>query len=149
MLGRFVGITESVGHALTFKILTDEMEVISRSLVRKATKGGIFDNQKAKAKAKNKPNAKIQVGEKIAEVVVEMVEEGEDATVPDEDAEDLFPTPPPESSDSQCNEEREEDDDELPTLTIPTPKSAGNPKRSTTIELRAAALNYVQQPRSS
>ena len=36
-LGRFVGIAESVGHALTFKILTEDLQVISRSLVRKAS----------------------------------------------------------------------------------------------------------------
>ena len=46
-LGRFVGIGENVGNAMTFKILTGEGKVIHRSVVRSATKEGPFQNQRA------------------------------------------------------------------------------------------------------
>ena len=46
-LGRFVGIGENVGNAMTFKILTEESKVIHRSVVRSATKEGPFLNQRA------------------------------------------------------------------------------------------------------
>ena len=147
-LGRFVGIAESVGHALTFKILTEDNKIVARSLVRKATKGGVFDNQKAKAKASNiapsKPNVRIQVGEETAEVVVETVEGEDETKIPDEDAEDLFPSKH-EPEHVPQDDDDEDDNEELPTLTIPTPKSSGNPKRSTTIELRTAAEEFMKQ----
>jgi len=44
-LGRFVGIGENVGNAMTFKILTQESKVIHRSVVRSATKPGPFHNK--------------------------------------------------------------------------------------------------------
>ena len=44
-LGRFVGIADVVGATVTYKILTEEMKVISRSIVRTATKGGVFQNK--------------------------------------------------------------------------------------------------------
>ena len=153
-LGRFVGIAESVGHALTFKILTEDLQVISRSLVRKATKSGIFDNQKAKAKATNlapkKPNAKVQVGDKVAEVVVETVEEEGEEKTTDDDAEELFPsrgesTVTEGDKGPTGDDEGLEEDEEIPSLTIPTPKSSGNPKRSTTLELRTAAEEFMKK----
>ena len=33
-LGRFVGVADNVGHALTYKILTDDSEIIFRSQIR-------------------------------------------------------------------------------------------------------------------
>ena len=36
LLGRFVGISENVGHAMTYKILTESDKVISRAEVRSA-----------------------------------------------------------------------------------------------------------------
>ena len=50
-LGRFVGIADVVGAAITFKILTEKMRVISRSIVRTATKGGEYLNRRANARA--------------------------------------------------------------------------------------------------
>ena len=50
-LGMFVGISECVGNAVTFKILTKSMKVISRSVVRSASGEGIFQNERANAKA--------------------------------------------------------------------------------------------------
>jgi hypothetical protein len=46
-LGRFVGIAENVGHAMTFKVLTGEGKVIHRSVVRTATGEGGFINRRA------------------------------------------------------------------------------------------------------
>ena len=46
-LGRFVGIADTVGAAITFKILTEDMKVISRSVVRTATRPGVFQNLRA------------------------------------------------------------------------------------------------------
>ena len=44
-LGRFVGIGENVGNAMTFKILTGDNKVIHRSVVRSATSNGHFANK--------------------------------------------------------------------------------------------------------
>ena len=44
-LGRFVGISEHVGHAMTFKILTEDRKVIHHAVVQTATKGGMFENK--------------------------------------------------------------------------------------------------------
>ena len=46
-LGRYVGIAESVGNAMTFKILTADDKVIHRSVVRSATGEGAFINRRA------------------------------------------------------------------------------------------------------
>jgi hypothetical protein len=46
-LGRFVGIGQNVGHAMTFKILMATGKVIHRSVVRSATGSGAFCNRLA------------------------------------------------------------------------------------------------------
>ena len=46
-LGRFVGIADVVGASVTFKILTEDMKVITRSVVRTATKPGPYQNLRA------------------------------------------------------------------------------------------------------
>ena len=43
-LGRFVGIADGVGATITFKILTQNMKVITRSVVCTATKPGVYQN---------------------------------------------------------------------------------------------------------
>ena len=50
-LGRFVGIAECVGNAMTFRILTEERKVINRAVVRTATGEGAFVNKRANEKA--------------------------------------------------------------------------------------------------
>lgn len=47
LLGRFVGVESSPGHAMAFKILTEEGNVIRRMSVRSAVKGGMFENKRA------------------------------------------------------------------------------------------------------
>jgi hypothetical protein len=53
--GRFVGLAESVGHAMTFKILTEEGKIIHRAVVRSAAGEGAFVNQRANESAKGSP----------------------------------------------------------------------------------------------
>ena len=50
-LGRYVGIAENVGNAMTFKVLTEEGKVIHRSVVRSAAVDGAFVNKRADDKA--------------------------------------------------------------------------------------------------
>ena len=50
-LGRFVGIAENVGNAMSFKVLTEEGKVIVRSVIRSALKSGGYDNKRAKEAA--------------------------------------------------------------------------------------------------
>ena len=50
-LGRFVGISHNVGHAMTFKVLTESGRVIHRSVLRSAAQGGPYTNLKANADA--------------------------------------------------------------------------------------------------
>ena len=42
-----MGISEDIGHGMTFLILTQNDKVIARSIVRSALKGGVFDNKRA------------------------------------------------------------------------------------------------------
>ena len=51
MLGRFVGIAENVGNAMTFKVLTSEGKIIHRSVVRSAAGEGAFINIRADSDA--------------------------------------------------------------------------------------------------
>jgi hypothetical protein len=53
LLGRFVGIGQTVGNAMTFKILTADGVVINRASVRTAVGTGAFENKRAKAAAKD------------------------------------------------------------------------------------------------
>ena len=52
-LGRFVGISESVGHSMTFKILSESNLIMHRASVRSAMKGGVFHNIHANRKSPN------------------------------------------------------------------------------------------------
>ena len=82
ILGRFVGIAETVGHSMTFKILTDGGKIISRSLVRSATEPGIFQNPKANLAAPDiapvEPNATVKIGNEKVGIVVETVDDDDD-----------------------------------------------------------------------
>jgi len=57
-MGRFVGIAQHVGHAITFKVLTEEDKVIQRSVVRSANNDGAFMNLRADEAAHGKVVAK-------------------------------------------------------------------------------------------
>jgi hypothetical protein len=52
-LGRFVGIGQNVGHAMTFKILTASDKIIHRSVVRSAVGTGAFQNRIADSSTVN------------------------------------------------------------------------------------------------
>ena len=81
-LGRFVGIADVVGATVTFKILTEEMKVIARSVVRTATKPGAYQNKCANARAPTlapKPvTHNLRVGKQEEKVTVETVDEDDD-----------------------------------------------------------------------
>ena len=51
LLGRYVGISEHVGHAMTYLILSENDKIVSRSDVRTATKDGVFVNRRAEESA--------------------------------------------------------------------------------------------------
>ena len=51
MLGRFVGIAENVGNAMTFKVLTSEGKIIHCSVIRSAAGEGTFINARADSDA--------------------------------------------------------------------------------------------------
>lgn len=61
-LGRFVGIAETVGSAMTFKVLTEEGKIIHRSIVRSAALEGAFVNRRAEDKAKGSMVAQEEEG---------------------------------------------------------------------------------------
>jgi hypothetical protein len=78
-LGRFVGgIAETIGsNAITFKILTKKRKIIYRSVVRSATKPGIYQNLRANARAPilspKEPNAEVDTREEKVPVVIRKV----------------------------------------------------------------------------
>ena len=51
LLGQFVGISEHVGHAMTYLILSENDKIVSRSDVRTAVKDGVFVNNRANEQA--------------------------------------------------------------------------------------------------
>ena len=81
-LGRCVGIADVVGAAITFKILTEDMKIITRSVVRTATKPGAYQNLRANARAPTiapKPTThNLHMNGKEEKIVVETVEEDDD-----------------------------------------------------------------------
>ena len=60
LLGRYVGVSENVGHAMTYKILTADDKVISRGIVRSAVKEGAFINKRADEKAEDSTVSKSE-----------------------------------------------------------------------------------------
>jgi hypothetical protein len=104
-LGRFVGIADTVGNAITFKILTENMKVISRSVVRTATKGGVYQNLRANAAAPTlapKPaNVALKVDGKTQPVVVETVEDGDEGDTKERSPPEGTPPTRPEDSTGQ------------------------------------------------
>ena len=60
LLGRFVGISENVGNAMTFKVLSCEEKIINRGVVRSAMGEGAFINKRADQLA-TAPIAKFEV----------------------------------------------------------------------------------------
>jgi hypothetical protein len=46
-LGRFVGFSENIGHAMTYKVLTEDNKIIRRAVLRSARKPGAFKNRRA------------------------------------------------------------------------------------------------------
>ena len=95
-MGRFVGFSESVGHGMTFMILTNEKKIIHRSLVRSANKEGAYDNFRARMAAdkirparslmesrKDLIRKKDAVRETVVPETVEDEDDKEDRTDPD------------------------------------------------------------------
>ena len=50
-LGRFVGISETVGNSISYKILTEDQHIIVRSVVRSAKYDGAYQNARANERA--------------------------------------------------------------------------------------------------
>ena len=65
-LGHFMGITDVVGATITYKILTEKMRVITRSVVRTAMKGGVYQylraNKRAPTLAPKPVNRNLTIG---------------------------------------------------------------------------------------
>jgi len=74
-LGRYVGVAETVGNSMSYKILTESGKIITRSVVRTATKGGPFWNKRAEGLAVSlaplKPSRRLKVKNQIIDVAVE------------------------------------------------------------------------------
>ena len=73
LLGRFVGIADTVGNAVSYKILTESKKIITRSVVRSAAKGGAFQNLRANREAPNlapkEPNRLVLLREEEIPIV--------------------------------------------------------------------------------
>ena len=74
-MGRYVGVAECVGNAMSYKILTEKGKIITRSVIRTATKGGPFWNARAENLAANlapiKPSRRLKVKGQLLDVAVE------------------------------------------------------------------------------
>ena len=79
LLGRFVGISENVGHSMTYKILTEDDKIIHRAVARSALKSGGFDNLRAKKSApKGAPEEILRHVTEKDKIQVEDVSDDED-----------------------------------------------------------------------
>ena len=76
-LGRFVGVADVVGATITYKILTEKMKVITRPIVRTATKGGAHQNLQANAHAPTlapRPvNRNLKIGQQVQPIKLDTV----------------------------------------------------------------------------
>ena len=76
-LGRFVGIADVIGSTVTFRILTEDMKVITRSTVRTATKSGAYQNERANARAPTlapkTPTANLKIDDDIQPISQESI----------------------------------------------------------------------------
>ena len=118
-LGRFVGIADTVGHSLSFKVLTESKKIITRSVVRSAAKTGVFQNIRANQAtpdlAPKEPNAYALDGEKshpvvVPEEVIDNNKEGNEGMEdPLPDLKEREPTKVETVSDDEDEEEEEED----------------------------------------
>lgn len=107
LLGRFVGISENVGHSMTYKILTEDDKIIHRAVARSALKTGGFDNKKAKAAApKGAPEEVLRYVSDKDKVTVEDVSDDEEE---DEDIQEK-------KSNFRVNEDRMRRGESLPTI---------------------------------
>ena len=74
-MGRFVGISNGVGNAITFKILTENMKVIRRSVVRSGAGQGIFVNLRANKEAPQLAppvlNRQVRFGDQVYPIFVD------------------------------------------------------------------------------
>ena len=134
-LGRFVGAAETVGHELTFLILTEAKKVIARSVIRSARLGGVYRNLRANEAAPSiapkPPNAKVKIAGKEVPIVIETVDEDEE--VDQAKAEHPFTL-------HSAMEKELENGHDLPTLDsssflgrtfITTPDDSGEQRRAT------------------
>ena len=119
LLGRFVGISENVGHKMTYLVLTENDKVIPRSVLRTANKEGTFDNIRAKEAAPNRapmePRTEVLADAKAfsedpkdsSDVIPETVEEDEEnqETKVEDTPIEMFPDDPaePEVTESKAD----------------------------------------------
>jgi hypothetical protein len=80
LLGRFVGISENVGNAMTFKVLTCEEKVINRAVIRTAMGEGAFVNKRADQMSTS-PIAKFDINEDSTPAVETVTDEDDDESI--------------------------------------------------------------------
>ena len=125
-LGRFIGIAEVVGATVTFRILTEEMKVIARSVVRTATKSGAYQNQRANELAPQlapKPVTNdLKTKDEANPITVETVtEEDENNEGDDDDAKVNFNAEPEETQKTflkTAMEDAVKNGQDLPTIDV-------------------------------
>ena len=60
-VGRFAGIAESIGHGMTYKVVTDDGRIINRAVIRSAAMGGIRRNLRADKRSPTMAPARRQI----------------------------------------------------------------------------------------
>ena len=125
-LGRFVGIADNVGASITYKILTENMKIISRLVVRTGTSGSPYQNLRANSLAPTlapkPPNAKLWIGD-VEQPVVQDAQPIEVETVEDEDDEGPSEETTGQESEAKeflrsATEDMNKDNMEMPTINV-------------------------------
>ena len=82
-MGRFVGISHNIGHSMTYKVLTDSGNIIHRSVLRSAAKGGEYTNLKANADAPIiAPKPRIEMLDGEPSTVIPGIQKAVEDTIP-------------------------------------------------------------------
>ena len=135
ILGRFVGISETVGHKMTYKILTENKTIVTRSIVRTARDPKTYTNKKAMdmashlrpkdpvklvfGKGETEPRASSQVGSVETVEDEEMSEEDKPPTEEGFQVEEMFPDPADEAERRKFVHSLHEDmGREMPTIDV-------------------------------
>lgn len=148
-LGRFIGITKNVGHAMTFKILTENDQIIARSVVRSAVKGDMYTNKRADDAAPElAPKVDLTSVDPTHTIQVDTVDDdGEDTEDNGETSTDREGTEEPVDTDPEATANREAMEKDILTSLHEKEVEEGAPLPTLRVE-SLLGRTFIEDPKS-